>query len=64
MASEYRLDYEKARPNRFARHVAQDAVVVVLDADVAEVFNDPKSVNALLRAAIAALPKKRSRKAG
>jgi uncharacterized protein (DUF4415 family) len=64
MASEYRLDYETARPNRFARHIAQDAVVVVLDADVAEVFNDPTRINALLRATIAAMPKKRPRKAG
>ena len=64
VANEYRLDYKKARANRFAGEIAQDAVVVVLDADVAEVFTDPKRVNALLRATIAALPKARSRKAG
>jgi hypothetical protein len=37
---------------------------VVLDADVAAVFRDPKRVNALLRAAIAALEKKPPRRAG
>jgi uncharacterized protein (DUF4415 family) len=61
---EYRLDYSKSRPNRFAGRVPQDAVVVVLDADVAEVFQDADRVNALLRATIAAVAKHRSRKAG
>ena len=64
VAAEYRLDYAKSRPNRFADRVAQDAVVIVLDPDVAAVFNDSERVNALLRATIAALPRRRSRKAG
>ena len=51
---EYRFDYSKSRPNRFADTVARDAVVIVLDPDVAAVFNDSTRVNSFLRAAIAA----------
>ena len=64
LAREYRFDYNKSKPNRFAGEVTSDAVVVVLDSDVAEVFRDPKRVNALLRATIAAVKKPRRRKAG
>ena len=34
-----------------------EAVAVVLDADVAAVFQSPESVNSLLRSVIIALPK-------
>lgn len=61
---EYRFDYSKSKPNRFARQVAKNAVVVVLDPDVAVVFRDPKKVNSLLRATIAALKRSGSRRAG
>lgn len=64
LRSEYRLDYSKSRPNRFAKKMGRDAVVVVLDADVAKVFRDPKRVNSLLRATIAAVEKPRSRRTG
>ena len=64
LAPEYRFDYTKSRPNRFARQIAKNAVVVVLDPDVAAVFRDPKRVNSLLRATIAALKKPGSRRAG
>jgi len=64
LAREYRFDYSKSRPNRFARQIAKNAVVVVLDPDVAAVFRDPKRVNSLLRATIAALKKPGSRRAG
>ena len=64
MSAEYRLDYAKSRPNRFARRVGEGAVVIVLDPDVAEVFTDSEKVNALLRATIAATAKTRRRKAG
>ncbi|MBI3447347.1 MAG: hypothetical protein HY049_00290 [Acidobacteria bacterium] len=62
--AEYRFDYADSRPNRFARRLRKDAVVVVLDSDVAKVFRDPRRVNALLRAAIAAVEKRGSRRAG
>jgi len=64
LAAQYRFDYAKSRPNRFARRIAKNAVVVVLDPDVAAVFRDPKRVNSLLRATIAALKKPGSRRAG
>ena len=64
LGREYRFDYSKSKPNRFARQVAKNAVVVVLDPDVAAVFRDPRKVNSLLRATIAALKRPGSRRAG
>ena len=61
---EYRFDYRKSRANRFARRLRSDTVVVVLDPDVALVIRDARRVNSLLRAAIAALAKGRTRRAG
>lgn len=55
MRREYRFDYRKARPNRFASRFQAGAVAVVLDPDVASVFRSPASVNALLRSVISAL---------
>ena len=55
MRREYRFDYRKARPNRFARRFQAGSVAVVLDPDVASVFRSPSSVNALLRSVISAL---------
>lgn len=63
-ALEYRLDYKKSRPNRFAKRVSRGTVVVVLDSDVARVFRDAKQVNALLRATIAAVDKPRTKRTG
>jgi hypothetical protein len=56
MRREYRFDYSKAKPNRFAAALAADAVTVVLDPDVAAVFDSSERVNALLRSVIAAMP--------
>ena len=57
MRREYRFDYRKSRPNRFAPLMKEGAVAVVLDPDVASVFRSPESVNSLLRSVITALPK-------
>ena len=54
---EYRFDYSKARPNRFAERVSEDNVVVTLDPDVARVFSSAQDVNAVLRALIQNMPK-------
>ena len=59
---EYRFDYSRAKPNRFAGRVEQDTLVVVLDADVAEVFTSAESVNHALRALIQAMPSRPRRK--
>ena len=56
MRREYRFDYRKARPNRFAAILKGGTTAVVLDPDVASVFESPESVNRLLRSVIAALP--------
>ena len=56
---EYSFDYTKARPNRFAGRGASKSVVVLLDPDVAKVFNNAESVNSVLRAILAAVPRKR-----
>jgi hypothetical protein len=56
---EYRFDYTKAKPNRFAGQPDEPRVVVVLDPDVAEVFETPDSVNEILRALIKTMPKPR-----
>lgn len=46
---EYRFDYRRSRPNRFARQFGESAVVVLLDPDVASLFDSSESVNTLLR---------------
>ena len=66
MRPEYRLDYGRARPNRFASKVPASSVAVVLDPEVAAVFGSSDSVNALLRSVVKAMPNpaKRRRKVG
>ena len=59
---EYRFDYSKAKPNRFATRAKEHRTVVVLDPDIAEVFTTPESVNNILRALIAALPQNQRQK--
>ncbi len=49
---EYRFDYRQSKPNRFAKRFAHGAVAVVLDPDVASVFNTSESVNSLLRSLV------------
>ncbi len=56
MRRDYRFDYTKARPNRFAGRFQAGAVAVVLDPDVASVFGSSNRVNRLLRSVIAAMP--------
>lgn len=53
---EYRFDYSKSKPNRFAAKMAQGSVAVVLEPDVARVFRSSEAVNALLRSIISAMP--------
>jgi hypothetical protein len=53
---EYRFDYSKARPNRFADRVKRGTRAVVLDPDIAAVFPTAESVNAVLRALIKTMP--------
>ena len=55
---EYDFDYSKGRPNRFASPMQEKVVAVVLDPDVAEVFDSSEAVNRLLRSVISAVPKR------
>src|SRR5437764_14958356 len=58
---EYRFDYTKAKPNRFANRVRPGSVAVLLDPDVARVFQNAESVNTVLRALLATMPARRTR---
>jgi len=49
---EYRFDYNKAKPNRFAGKIGKKQLMVVLDDDVAAVFKTSESVNHILRSII------------
>jgi hypothetical protein len=57
MAKEYRFDYSKAKPNRFASRMKDGPLVAVIDPDVAKVFTTSEQVNNALRALISAMPK-------
>ena len=61
LRAEYDFDYSTSRPNRFASRMGVNAVAVVLDPDVAQVFDSSKSVNQLLRSVITALPRRQRR---
>ena len=56
MRSEYTFDYSRAKPNRFAEYLADETLTVVLDPDVAAVFQTSDAVNQVLRALIETMP--------
>ncbi len=56
MRKEYRFDYRRAKPNRFAEKMTEGVVAVILEPDVAAIFRSSEAVNALLRSVIAAMP--------
>jgi hypothetical protein len=53
MRGEYRFDYSRAKPNRFASRMKQPVVAVILDPDVAAVFDSSAKVNTRLRSIMA-----------
>ena len=57
MRPEY--DFSNAQPNRFAKHFKREAggVLVLLEPDVAEVFDSSQKVNKFLRATLSAVKK-------
>ncbi len=59
MASEYHFDYRKAKPNRFAKRMKIEPLIVVVDPDIAKVFTTSEQVNNALRALISAIPDKK-----
>jgi hypothetical protein len=58
LQAEYRFDYAKSKPNRFAARIQPGAVAVLLDPDVARVFKSAETVNGVLRAVAAAMPRR------
>ena len=60
LLSEYRFDYSKSKPNRFATKMPEGTIAVVLELDVAAAIRSSEAVNALLRSVISAMPSKRS----
>jgi hypothetical protein len=59
MASEYRFDYKKAKPNRFAARMKDEPLIVMIEPDVAKIFKSSKQVNKALRALISAMPEQK-----
>ena len=57
LQKEYRFNYTMAKPNRFAGQPDEPRVVVVLDPEVAKVFETRDSVNEVLRALIKTMPR-------
>ena len=55
LRAEYDLDYAQSRQNRFASRMDR-TVAVVLEPDVAAVFDNSESVNRVLRSVISAPP--------
>ena len=49
LRDEYQFDYGKAKPNRFAAGLQKGGRLVVLDPEVAALFQGSQSVNAVLR---------------
>ena len=60
MDSEYRFDYKKAKPNRFAARMKDQPLIVMIESDVAKVFTSSEQVNKALRALISAMPEKKT----
>lgn len=63
MRDEYRFDYTKAKPNRFAGRIKSGTVSVILDPDVAAVFHSSEAVNTFLRSVISTLPRRVAKRA-
>jgi hypothetical protein len=59
LAPDYRFDYRKAKPNRFAKRARPESIAVLLDPDVAQVFETSDTVNAVLRALMTTMPRGR-----
>lgn len=54
LRAEYKFNYSRSRTNRFASRLGPQTVAVVLEPDVAQVFDSSRAVNKLLRSVIAA----------
>ena len=57
LRAEYDFSTSETRPNRFAARMKAPVVAVILEPDVAAVFDSSRVVNKLLRSVISSLPK-------
>jgi hypothetical protein len=64
MLQEYCFDYSKARPNRFARDIAEGSLIVVLEPELAKVFKTSEQVRTILRAIADTLPRQEAEVSG
>ena len=55
-----RIDYQKARPNRFINQTPESSITITLDPDVAEVFKTSEDVNQALRYLLSTILEKNS----
>ena len=56
LREEYEVDYNRAKPNRFAPQLPPGGRMVYLEPEVAKRFTDSREVNRLLKAILEALP--------
>lgn len=54
LRAEYEFNYSRSRSNRFAARLGPQTVAVVLEPDVAQVFDSSRAVNKLLRSIVSA----------
>ncbi|MBX3012622.1 MAG: hypothetical protein KF832_13990 [Caldilineaceae bacterium] len=54
LSAHYDFDYGEAKPHRFAEHLEQEQLMVMLDPDIAAVFPTSEAVNEALRVLVAA----------
>jgi hypothetical protein len=64
LRAEYEFDYQKAKPNRHVAGLKKGGRMVVLDPEVAEVFQNSKEVNAVLRALLQTMPSSGAKREG
>ena len=63
LREEYDFDYRKAKPNRFAAKLQDGGRMVVLEPEIAAVFQNSQEVNAVLKALLQTMPKQSEKSA-
>lgn len=57
LRDDYRFNYNEAKPNRFAAKLVKGGRLVVLDPEVAAMFDSSERVNSVLHALLKTMPK-------
>ncbi len=61
MLDNYKFDYSKAKPNRFAHIIAAQAGYIKLDSEILKVFKNSEEVNNSLLSSIKTYPKAKNK---